>query len=57
MAEVERMCGRVMIMKTGRIADRGAPAELIARHGRATLEEVFLDIARRDDGLLAGAAG
>ena len=47
MLEVERMCDSVLMMKAGRIVDRGAPHELIARYGRHTLEEVFLDIARR----------
>ncbi|ACI99921.1 ABC transporter ATP-binding protein [Rhodospirillum centenum] len=46
MAEVERLCDGVLMMKAGRIVDRGAPAELLARYGRATLDEVFLDIAR-----------
>ncbi len=46
MAEVERLCDHVLIMKTGRIIDRGAPASLISRYGRQTMEEVFLDIAR-----------
>jgi ABC-2 type transport system ATP-binding protein len=46
MTEVERMCDHVLIMKSGRIVDEGAPAELIDRYGRATMEEVFLDIAR-----------
>jgi ABC-2 type transport system ATP-binding protein len=46
MAEVERLCSDVLMMKAGRIVDRGAPAELIARYGRRNLEEVFLDIAR-----------
>jgi ABC-2 type transport system ATP-binding protein len=46
MGEVERLCDRVLMMKTGRIVDRGTPAELLARYGRANLEEVFLDIAR-----------
>jgi len=46
MAEVERLCGEVMMMRRGRIVAQGAPAELTRRHGRATLEEVFLDIAR-----------
>ena len=50
MAEVERLCHRVMIMRAGRIHDAGAPAELIARYGRANLEEVFLHIARTRDG-------
>ncbi len=35
------------MMRVGRIVDRGSPAELIQRYGRKTLEEVFLDIARK----------
>ncbi len=46
MAEVERLCGQVLMMKRGRIVDRGSPADLLARYGRDTLEAVFLDIAR-----------
>jgi ABC-2 type transport system ATP-binding protein len=46
MAEVERLCDTVLMMKTGKIVDRGRPGELIARYGRDTLEQVFLDIAR-----------
>jgi len=46
MPEVERMCDQVLMMQRGRIVDRGPPAELIARYGRATMEEVFLHIAR-----------
>ncbi len=46
MAEVERMCTDVLVLKAGRIVDRGAPDALVARYGRSTLEEVFLDIAR-----------
>lgn len=46
MGEVERLCDRVLMMRGGRIVDEGPPAGLIARYGRTTLEEVFLDIAR-----------
>jgi ABC-2 type transport system ATP-binding protein len=46
MGEVERLCERVIILKKGRIEDDGTPAELLARYGRETLEEVFLDVAR-----------
>jgi len=46
MAEVERLCERVIIMKRGRIEDDDTPAKLLARYGRRTLEEVFLDIVR-----------
>jgi len=35
-----------MMMKAGRIVDRGSPQELIGRYGRTNLEEVFLHIAR-----------
>jgi ABC-2 type transport system ATP-binding protein len=46
MLEVERLCERVIIMKRGRIEDDDTPAKLLARYGRRTLEEVFLDVAR-----------
>ena len=46
MPEVERLCDDVLMMKAGKIVDRGAPAELIARYGRETMEDVFLDVAR-----------
>src|SRR5271156_1156861 len=46
MVEVERLCERVIMMKKGRIEDDGTPAALLARYGRRTMEEVFLDVAR-----------
>jgi ABC-2 type transport system ATP-binding protein len=46
MGEVERLCDTVLMMRQGRIVDRGTPAELLRRYGRRNLEEVFLDIAR-----------
>ena len=46
MAEVERLCDDVIMLRAGRIVDRGTPPALIERYGRETLEEVFLDIAR-----------
>ena len=47
MAEVERMCSDVLMMKAGKIVDRGSPQALIDRFGRANLEEVFLHIVRK----------
>jgi len=47
MSEVERLCSNVVMLKRGKVVDSGAPNELIARYGRTTLEEVFIDIARR----------
>ncbi len=46
MAEVERLCSHVLMLKQGRIVDRGSPEELLSRYGRDDLEQVFLDIAR-----------
>jgi ABC-2 type transport system ATP-binding protein len=46
MTEVERLCDDVLVMRAGKIVERGAPQELIERFGRTTMEEVFLDIAR-----------
>ena len=51
MEEVKRLCTSVMMMKSGRIIDRGAPNELIEKHGRKNLEEVFLKLARTKDEL------
>jgi ABC-2 type transport system ATP-binding protein len=46
MGEVERLCDQVLMMRAGAIVDRGTPADLLAKYGRRTMEEVFLDIAR-----------
>ena len=46
MHEVERLCHEVIMMKKGEIIDRGKSDELINKHGRKNLEEVFLKIAR-----------
>ena len=46
MGEVERLCDDVIMLRAGVVVDQGAPDELIARYGRADMEEVFLHIAR-----------
>src|SRR6185312_11585370 len=46
MLEVERLCDRVIILKRGRIEEDDSPEGIMARYSRATLEEVFLDVAR-----------
>ncbi|MDE2167473.1 MAG: ABC transporter ATP-binding protein [Alphaproteobacteria bacterium] len=51
MAEVERLASDVLMMRRGRIVDRGPPRDLIRRHGRETLEQVFLAIAREAEAL------
>ena len=46
MHEVERMASLVLMMKAGKLVDRGSAGELLKKYGRENLEEVFLDIAR-----------
>ena len=46
MAEVERLCTDVVMLKKGQVVDRGSPDQLLTRYGRHDLEDVFLDIAR-----------
>jgi ABC-2 type transport system ATP-binding protein len=57
MGEVERMCDDVIMLRAGLVVDQGSPEDLVARYGRADMEEVFLDIARGgDEQPAAGAA-
>ena len=49
MNEVTRLCKSVLMMKEGAIIDKGDPNELIIKHGRRNLEEVFLKLSRNRD--------
>jgi len=49
MSEVKRLCNSVLMMKNGTIIDNGTPEELIKKHGRKNLEEVFLQLARNNN--------
>ncbi len=49
MNEVERLCDRIIMMKKGKIIDKGTCESLIKKHGRNNLEETFLELARRND--------
>tara|TARA_B100001093_G_scaffold45668_1_gene38811 strand:+ start:318 stop:1052 length:735 start_codon:yes stop_codon:yes gene_type:complete len=51
MNEVKRLCSSVLMMKDGVIIDRGTPDELIEKHGRQNLEEVFLKLTRNENEL------
>ena len=51
MNEVERLCDSVIMMKKGKIIDRGTCKEIIKKHGRNNLEETFLKLARSNDEL------
>ena len=52
MNEVERLCAGVLMMKNGKIIDEGKSDELISKHGRKNLEEVFLKIVRDKNEIL-----
>ena len=47
MKEVERLCDQVIMMKEGKIVDRGTCQSLIDKHGRNNLEDTFLKLARK----------
>ena len=46
MNEVERLCSEVMMMKSGKIIDKGTCESLISKHGRINLEQTFLKLVR-----------
>jgi len=47
MEEAERYCERVAIMDLGHLVEQGPPAELLAAHAAANLEEVFAAVTGR----------
>ena len=49
MNEVTRLCNSVIMMKEGKIIDKGTPQNLINKHGRKNLEEVFLKLSRSNN--------
>ena len=49
MDEIKRLCGSVLMMKDGNIIDSGTPDNLIRKHGRKNLEEVFLKLVRNNN--------
>ena len=46
MAEVERLCDRIIMLRKGAIVDDGSPDHFLKRYGRSSLDDVFLDVAR-----------
>ena len=51
MNEVSRLCKSILMMKDGVIIDKGNPNDLIRKHGRENLEEVFLKLSRSQNEL------
>jgi ABC-2 type transport system ATP-binding protein len=50
MREVELICDDVLLLRRGKLVERGSPEDLLKRFGRKTLEDVFLDVARGQHG-------
>lgn len=48
MREVELLCDNVLMMRKGKIVDQGTPQQLMRRYDRQNMEEVFLDVARKE---------
>ena len=49
MNEVKRLCNSILMMRDGIIIDSGTPDQLLKKHGRENLEEVFLQLVRNKD--------
>ncbi len=45
MYEVAEVCDRVLFLSRGRVLLEGAPGRLVAEHGAATLEDLFVEVA------------
>ena len=48
MREVELLCDHVLLMKQGKLIEQGSPEDLLRKHERDNLEEVFLDLSREE---------
>ena len=46
MREVELLCDEVLLMRKGRLVERGSPKDLLAKYDHDTLEQVFLQVNR-----------
>jgi sodium transport system ATP-binding protein len=51
MPEVSAVCDRIVVLSRGAVAAAGTPAEILARTGRATLEEAFVELIGSEEGL------
>jgi ABC-2 type transport system ATP-binding protein len=56
MYEVEEVCDRMMLISRGRIVIEGDPRALPAAHGKASLEQLFIDLARQTPEADSGTA-
>ena len=57
MKDIEEVCDRVIFLHKGRIVAEGSPDEIVKKADAASLEEVFIKIARSGDLAAAAAEG
>ena len=50
MREVELLCDQVLLMSHGRLIEKGSPLELIKKHEKESLEDVFLSLNENGGG-------
>jgi len=53
MQEVAALCDRVVVIAHGRVVAQGAPEELRAQTGRASLEDAFVQVIGSEEGLFS----
>ncbi len=49
MKDIEEVCDRVIFLHKGKVVAEGTPAEIVARSEQASLEDLFIKIARSGD--------
>ncbi|MFZ4764758.1 MAG: ABC transporter ATP-binding protein [Roseimicrobium sp.] len=49
MRDIEEVCDRVIFLHKGKVVTEGTPADIVSRSQKATLEDVFIKIARSGD--------
>ena len=49
MREVELLCDDVLLMKSGKLVEKGSPSTLLDKYDRENLEQVFLQLSREGE--------
>lgn len=49
MREVELLCDKALLMKKGKLVEEGTPTQLLEKYNRDNLEDVFLQVNRREE--------
>ena len=49
MREVELLCDDVLLMKSGKLVEKGSPSTLLDKYDRENLEQVFIQLSREGE--------